>query len=218
MILGEIKKGKNNHNFGKHTWNFGTPMSEEQKALIKGDKNPNYKGGPIKRNCPECGKEFEVPLCEIKRGHGKYCSRLCATKAYKGKKHTDESKALMSVSAIKRMHNSPLDMTAPEKRFESICEKHNLPFACNVNAKQNIGNAIPDFIHISKKIIVEVFGNHWHSIWSGFKGLTYNKTFEGRIEQLKKEGYKCIVIWESDLMREDSEKYVMHLMNKEGLI
>jgi HNH endonuclease len=38
-----------------------------------------------KINCLKCNKEFDVALKEIKRGNGKYCSRLCSSKINCGK-------------------------------------------------------------------------------------------------------------------------------------
>lgn len=186
----------------------GRHPSEKTRALMstakKGDKHPMF--GRTGDKHPRFGK------------HHTEETKVLIRAALIGKHHTEETKALQSISAIKRMHNSPPAMTAPEKVFDAICKKYDLPFVCNVNAKQHIGNAIPDFIHINKKIIIEVFGNYFHSIWEGFKNLRYIQTVKGRTEQLKAEGYKCIVIWESDLMREDAEKFIIYKLHKEGVI
>ena len=113
------------------------------------------------------------------------------------------------------MHNSRSDITKPEKAFKAICIKHNLPFVCNVVTSKNIGSAVPDFLHKTKKIAVEVFGDYWHGQWLGFKDIGYNQTVKGRKEQLKAEGYKCIIFWESDLMREKADKFVLRELRKE---
>jgi hypothetical protein len=34
----------------------------------------------IERVCIECGKTFFAFLCQIKRGHGNFCSKSCATR------------------------------------------------------------------------------------------------------------------------------------------
>lgn len=33
----------------------------------------------IKKPCKQCGKEFDAPLREVKRGNGKFCSRTCSS-------------------------------------------------------------------------------------------------------------------------------------------
>lgn len=127
-----------------------------------------------------------------------FCSKSCAAKA-------------------RRLKTKP-EMTAPEKVFQAICIKNRLPFYFVGNGSCWLNKANPDFLHNTKKIVVEVFGNYFHSIWLGFKNLRYNHTFEGRTAQLKAEGYKCIIIWESDLMHEDAESFIIHLMHKERVI
>ena len=159
-----------------------------------GEKNPNYKGGKIKHLCKQCGKEFYVNRNLIKHGRGIYCSVKCWARAQVHKKR-------------------PL-MTAPETVFKKVCADNNLPFIFVGDGSLWLGNANPDFIHKTKKIVVEVFGDYFHGQWLGFKNLKYKNTVKGRREQLKAEGYKAIFIWESDLMREDADKFVLRLMRK----
>jgi G:T-mismatch repair DNA endonuclease (very short patch repair protein) len=39
-------------------------------------------------------------------------------------------------------------------------------------------------------------------------------TREGREAQREKEGYKTIILWESDLKREDAEKYILNVLKE----
>lgn len=130
---------------------------------------------------------------------------------------TEETRALMRIAAHKRMHAAKPYMTAPEKAFQQICISNYLPFKFVGDGSLWLGNANPDFVHNTKKIAVEVFGDYWHSL-SANRKVKYNQTVEGRREQLKKEGYKCIFIWESDLKRNDAEAFVIDLMRNERLI
>lgn len=53
---------------------------------FKGDANPNFRGGPDRRTCPQCGAGFE---CR-KASKQKFCSKPCADKGglrYEGKAH-----------------------------------------------------------------------------------------------------------------------------------
>jgi G:T-mismatch repair DNA endonuclease (very short patch repair protein) len=165
-------------------------------ADIKGAKNPNWKGGVVKRICQQCENPFYVWPCNIRNGSGKYCSRSCLAKA--------------------RRHNAHPKMTAPEKAFMNICKKYLFPFKFVGNGALWLGNANPDFVHNTKKIVVEVFGDYWHSPL--LRNVRYNETLNGRRKQLKVEGYKLIVLWESDLNREDAEAFVIHLLKKEKII
>jgi len=50
------------------------------KEHLKGERNPNFKGGKIKLTCQQCGRKFEVDRWKTDR---KYCSRECVAKAQK---------------------------------------------------------------------------------------------------------------------------------------
>lgn len=62
------------------------------KAGNNGDKNSQWKGGLVKRNCLVCSAPFEVKPKEIKRGSGNYCSRPCSAKV-KAAARTEKHKA-----------------------------------------------------------------------------------------------------------------------------
>lgn len=181
----------------KHTEEVKTQMSKARKGTRLGNKNPSWTGGPVKRVCRICGNGFEVKRYTIKNGYGKYCSRSCA--------------------AIAGNHRSKGNPTKPEKKFAAICIKYNLPFLYNCRGPIVINRATPDFVHKTKKIVVEVFGDFWHSPLLR-PTLRDNETLEGRKAQLEAEGYTLIVFWESDLMREDAEKFVMHKLRGEKII
>ena len=52
--------------------------NQETKSMI-GSKNPNWKGGKVKRICLSWGKKFEVFPVTVRSGGGKYCSSKCRT-------------------------------------------------------------------------------------------------------------------------------------------
>ena len=51
---------------------------------LKGENNPNWKGGNIKRICKTCGKEFEVHRFAVESGIGFFCSMKCMGIAKRG--------------------------------------------------------------------------------------------------------------------------------------
>jgi G:T-mismatch repair DNA endonuclease (very short patch repair protein) len=185
-ILGEKQKGM-------HPSEKTKTLMSKNHADFKGKKHPQWKGGLTKCTCLVCGKDFEVKPSTVKKGNGKYCSYSCAAKA--------------------KLHNARHTMTAPEKRFEIICKKHNLPFHFVGDGSLWLGNANPDFMHTTKKIVVEIFGDYWHSPLLN-RNIKNDRTLQSRQKQLKNEGYKCIFIWESDLKRKDAEAFVVHIIQK----
>ena len=192
--MSEAKKGKT------HTDETKRKMRDAQ----LGEKGNNYgkcgkeahswKGGKVERVCKVCGKIFYTKQCKVKNGYGKYCSNSCRMKAQR--------------------HNARPTKTAPEKAFEDICKKYALPFTFVGDGSFWLGNANPDFVHNTKKIAVEVFGDYWHGQLVN-RNVRYTGTVEGRTAQLKAEGYKTIILWESDLMRDDADKFVLRELRKE---
>jgi G:T-mismatch repair DNA endonuclease (very short patch repair protein) len=165
--------------------------------LYIGRNHPNWKGGLIQRICLECGRIFYTKPSEVKKGHGKYCSRKCSVKVQR--------------------HNTLSKKTKPELIFEEICKRNDLPFHYVGDGSLWIGDANPDFIHNTRKIVVEVYGDYWHSpLLNG--NIQYNHTLEGRRKQLKAEGHKLIVFWESDLKRKDAEAFVLYELTKQGIL
>jgi len=73
-----------------------------------------------------------------------------------------------------------------------------------------LGGYVPDFVNVNgKKEVIEVFGNYFHSPkvlrhrWQGSE--------LGRIMIYNSLGYRCLIIWESDL-REKSEAEIVDLI------
>lgn len=67
----------------------GKKLSEETKRKIvealkkidrKGEKSPSWKGGPIKKNCEFCGKEYQVR--QYRKNSAKFCSFSCRQKRF----------------------------------------------------------------------------------------------------------------------------------------
>lgn len=161
----------------------------------KGANNPSWKGGKVKRICPICGKPFYVIQSAVKKGVGKYCSYSCSAKG--------------------RMRNAKTYMTAPEKTFEDICKRKNLPFHFVGDGSLWIGKKgrkqlNPDFIEINgKKVLVEVMGDYWHSPLLN-KNMKEHATLEYRKRHYRRYKWHPIFIWESDLKREDADAFVLN--------
>ena len=56
---------------------------------------------------------------------------------------------------------------------------------------------IPDFVYVNgAKEVIELFGNYWHS---AKVADSWKRTELGKIMAYNSIGYKCLVIWESEL-------------------
>jgi G:T-mismatch repair DNA endonuclease (very short patch repair protein) len=119
------------------------------------------------------------------------------------------------IREARKKQNIPTHHTKPEMIFENICKKHNLPYKFTGDGTLWIGEANPDFINCNgKKIAIEIFGDYWHSPLINPK-LEERFTATYREKVFKKHGWKVLIIWESDLIREDTEKFVLNKL--EGL-
>lgn len=59
-----------------------TPLKRNAAGLVvAGDKNPNWRGGPLQKICIQCGIEYQVP---ISREKSRFCSMRCVGKSQKG--------------------------------------------------------------------------------------------------------------------------------------
>jgi hypothetical protein len=136
---GAAIRGEKNHFFGKKHTDKSKALISKNHADLKGRNHPEWKP-KIKCICETCGGIFEVWPSVKKEGNGKYCSYSCSTKA--------------------RRHNKKPLETKPELIFEDICTKHNLPFHFVGDGSLWLGNANPDFIHNTRKLCVEIYGDY----------------------------------------------------------
>lgn len=99
--------------------------------------------------------------------------------------------------------------TNPEKKFIEFCSKYDLPYKYTGDGSFWIEWMNPDFVNCNgEKKAIEIFGDYWHNR----PGLKNYQIEEGRKRLLKKYGWDCIVIWESEL--KDEEK----VLNKLGVL
>jgi very-short-patch-repair endonuclease len=136
-----------------------------------------------------------------------------------GKHLSEETRRKMSEA--RKYQTFPTHHTKPEMIWQEIVmEKHNLPFKYTGDGSFWVGGSPainPDFIHLTKKIAVEIF-SYWHDPLRRNGKVRYAGTYEGRKKILKKYGWKMIVFWQDDLEREDAEVFVLSELRKEGVI
>ena len=189
------QKGERNPNFSK-----------------KGANSSNWKGGLVMRICEECEIEFPAFPSATKRGRGRFCSPKCQGRWWS---KIQKGKSMAHLRA--KQHQKP---SKPERIFQEICQKNNIPFHYVGDGQLWIGKRKkmnPDFIEANgKKICVEIMGAWWHS------RLLNQKVREDALLPYREKHYKHykwqpIFIWDSDLLRKDAETFVLNELRKEGI-
>ena len=145
---------------------------------------------------------------------------LGAKNHFYGKHHTKATKD--KIREARKKQKIPTHHTKPELIFEEICNNNNLPFHFVGDSQLWIGKGSkklnPDFCELNgKKIVVEIFGDYWHSPLINRKIKEY-QTLEYRLGHYKKYGWEPIFIWESDLLRDDSERFVLNTLFEKGVV
>lgn len=103
-------------------------------------------------NCKTCGRERVIAPSLLNRGRGKYCSLKCRPGGMTGKKHSDNTKKLMSekakIRAIKMPHTIP-DTTDVFPRPES---KLKMSQSHGGRLKDGVGNYRKGYVALHKYV------------------------------------------------------------------
>jgi len=140
----------------------------------------------IEKICPICHTVFSVPFSHSCR---KYCSDQCKGAAQ-----------MMACGANK----TP---TQPELRIIEILNRHFPEFKYNGNGQLGVilGGMIPDFLNVNgKKQVIEVFGDYYH----GTICRNWRNSELGKKMAYNSLGYKCLVIWQSEIENKTDEELV----------
>lgn len=236
----ETKKKMSEHQKGERSRNYGKHPSEKTRRKMsdarKGEKHWNYGKHPSKETLEKMrqshkgqkpSEETRKKQSEQRKGEnnpnfGKKFSeehRLKLSLSHKGKRLSKETRLRMSKAfkhkKVKTHH------TYPEHVFEQICKDCDLPYKYTGDGSFWIGrnpSINPDFVDCNGgKTAIEIFGDYWHSPLLRHN-ISYPQTLKGREKLLKKYGWKLIVLWESDLRREDAEEFVLTFLKKEKAI
>ena len=224
-------------NKGHISWNKGGALSEETKRKISktNKENPPMLGKhhseETKRKMSDAKKgkhhteEAKQKMSDARKGmHLSEETKKKLSDANKGENHPFFGKHLSKetrrkIGIKRKAQKFPTHHTKPELIFEQICKKNNLDFHYVGDSSLWIGKKgekqlNPDFIEANgKKIIVEVFGDYWHSPLLNM-GMKESSTLEYRKRHYKQFGWKSIFLWESDLKREDAEQFVLNQLEK----
>lgn len=85
-----------------------------------------------------------------------------------------------------KVRNKP---NKPETKVLKLCKKLKIKVKFVGNGKLVIGGMNPDIKIVAQKKVIELFGNYWHR----------DQHPNSRIRKLSKYGWRCLVIWQSEL-------------------
>jgi len=151
-------------------------ISESMKGKRMGDENP--------------AKRIEVrrKIAESKLGKPRSLEtrkKLSITWKEKWKNDT--------VFVNKWIKSQNLRPNKKEQYLIDLFKREKIPFNYVGDFKYMIGRKCPDFINKYNNQIIEFFGNHWHT----------KEEEKEKINYFKEYGYDCLVIWQSELNKEE---------------
>lgn len=205
---------------GRIPWNKGKHLSDEHKRRIGDAKKGQvpWNKGKTGVYSEETKRKMRENLPDRSGKNNSMFGRTGESAPMFGKHHSEETK--QKNREARKLIKFPKHHTKPERIWQEIViDKHSLPFRYTGDGSFWIGGkpAInPDFIHLTKKIVVEIF-SYWHDPLQRRK-IPYSQTYEGRKKILKKYGWKLIVFWDTDLLREDAEAFVLSVLRKNKII
>lgn len=129
-----------NANKGKHRTKETRKILSEIGKIKKGNKNNNWRGGKIKINCKQCGKEKEIFPSRVKQDGKNFCSGKC-----------------VSLYNVSHMNTKNTDI---ELLIEQELIKRNICFKPQYSL---LNLTIVDFF-IEPNIVIYCDGDYWHSL------------------------------------------------------
>jgi G:T-mismatch repair DNA endonuclease (very short patch repair protein) len=101
----------------------------------------------------------------------------------------------------KQMKSRGCRPNRPELQLQKLLENidpDNWIYVGDGQDKQYIlGGRVPDFVHSSKTLIIELFGDYWHG--KEFRGIPVEEHVRERTEHFVQHGYQTLIVWEHDL-------------------
>lgn len=158
------------------------PRGDSKRYHKRGWKRPDITNR-VEIKCKICGKKVSVKAS--RKDTAKYCSPECMYK------DDDLIRAIMKGNSRRP--------TRPERKLIDIVKRNGLPYKYNGNsAKIVIGGKVPDFVHNTENVVVEVLGRIFHDPNTP-SPFTIRNPPEELVEHYKKYGYKCINLWDDEL-------------------
>ncbi|MBC8501902.1 MAG: hypothetical protein H8D35_02105 [Nitrosopumilus sp.] len=229
---------------GRPSSRKGVTLSEETKKKIsKANKgNPSPMKGKKHTNATKM-RLSKIAAGRPSPRKGKTHTKEANQKnreSHLGKTHTSESKQKMSISQNKpetlqknrdrrAKQVFPKEDTKPEKTVQTILKKHEINFQKHFNFKLKSGKNHQADILIELNHVIEVFGDYWHFNPKKYDGESIQKMRKKEIKVkelwqedkdiingMEEQGYKVLVVWESELKDEleKTTKKILRFLNR----
>lgn len=174
-ISKSLKEYYRNH---KHPWS-GRHHTEEAKRKNSKSTKEYWKN----HKHPNKGRKFPEEYCKER-------SKI-AEKLWQDPEYRKEVTKKLVMAARKRP-------TGPEREIINVCDRNDFPFRYVGDGKIIINGHNPDFIHKNnRKLIIEVFGDYWHS--EERTGNTREKEEKERKEIFSEKGYRTLILWQNEI-------------------
>lgn len=144
----------------------------------------------IQKICLYCKKDFIAKISDKKYNRGKFCCRKCA-RLYNWNQPNIAQRILKA-----QREGMFIRPTRPEIIIKNITNK--IIYVGNGKLWVSFKNGRrknPDFKIIEQRKVIEVYGDYWHR----------NDNPEELIYQYAQIGYKCLIIWESEINTDPEE-------------
>lgn len=186
------------------------------------ENSTNWQGGGGYINCLNCGKEFYVDKYRYDHEITKYCSLECKqeywsnniqnSEDFREKQRIGNAKQWENPEFREKIHQTILNTlasypreTSIEKKVREWLEDNNINHKCQhiINDKFCVDFYLPNY-----NIIIETFGDYWHSNPLKFgEGkcplndiqIKNKKMDKSRIAYLTKCGYSLFILWETNI-------------------
>lgn len=189
---------------GKHT----SPKTEFKKGKMSGESNPFYgkhhtEQALIKMSESHKGKKSSEETRKLRR---KICIKLWQdqefVKMMMAARHTKPNK-------LEKLADTVLQTISPNEWI------YNGDFSQRIS----LAGMIPDFVNRNgKKGVIEVFGVPWHDSENTFLDkIDWKRTEWGKKSTYSQLGYKCAILWEYELKKDDAVETVLKKLKEEGL-
>lgn len=152
--------------------------------------------------CSNCANCINVRAYYLKRNRkNHFCNKKCEAEfnrgprnPFFGKKHSQKTLAKI----LQSVHGKP---NKAERRLLDIMLKNNLPFRFVGDGSLIIDGMNPDFVNTNTPTqLIELFGVYWHKV----RKTPFHKTELGRIAAYENLGYRCLIVWETELSDEEA--------------
>ncbi|ASA22765.1 hypothetical protein [Paenibacillus donghaensis] len=167
-----------------------------------GEKSSNFRGGKIEKECFECKDKYFTTRHASKTS--KFCSQFCKQRYWAKNIIVKESFKIAKYKGNEKYRMTKGE-TLPEKMVKEWLLKNNIPF---LQEQGFFHKYYADFYLPNTNIIVEVFGDYWHTnpdiygdnlIQPNEHQIAQVEKDRIRIETFNKYGFKVIVLWEHEI-------------------